>query len=88
MYPFKFDVSLLITHPKMEPDEICNTLGLEAKRKWKVGMPRSTPCGALLEGAYKETHCSFYLKHDEKIELTEFLKSFNKRIDKHKEFLI
>ena len=85
-YPFKFDVSLRITHPKMSPEEICKTLGLKAKHKGKVGMPRKTPKGTSLEGVYEYTYCTFGLKHPQKIGLEEFLKSCNEKFYKHKEY--
>jgi hypothetical protein len=71
----------------MDPQKICNRLGLQAKRKWKVGEKRHTPAGTPLSGVYKETYCCFDLAPPRGWELERFIKRCNKDLDSHKRFL-
>lgn len=87
MNPFKFDVSFRIRHPDLDPKQICSTLGMDAKYKWKAGAQRKTPKGDLLEGVYTETYCSFEIEHNESIGLVELLRLSNQKLQPHKEFL-
>ena len=87
MYPFRYDISLRITHPTMHPQQICDRLGLQAKRMWKVGQPRVTPTGTPLSGVYKQTYCTFSLACSRKDELERFIERSNKILQPHKRFL-
>jgi len=42
-------------HPTIDPSDITIALGLEATRSSRVGDPRITPKGTLLEGNYPDT---------------------------------
>ena len=87
MYPFRYDVSLRITHPSMDPRQICNRLGLQARRMWKAGEKRQTLTGAPLSGLYKETYCTFDLAPPRGYELERFIERCNKALESHKRFL-
>jgi hypothetical protein len=87
MSPFKFDVSLRLRHPTMNPEHICAELRLKAKHKWKVGDNRKTPKGQSLKGTYETTYCLFDLQHSKKIGLADFLRKYNLKLYRHKEFL-
>lgn len=87
MYPFRYDVTLRITHPAMDPQQICNGLGLRARLKQKVGEKRQTPAGTPLSGVYKETFCVFDLAPHQGCELERFIKRCNKRLESHRRFL-
>ena len=56
---FRYDISLQVRHPDADPADIARGLGLQAKRSWKIGEPRSTPRGNALPGHYSETYCAF-----------------------------
>ncbi|NNE78958.1 MAG: DUF4279 domain-containing protein [Silicimonas sp.] len=58
-----FEVQLLIRHPKIDPDDITQILGLEPSRSWMVGDRRSTPSGEKLEGNYDQTSWSHGWQH-------------------------
>ena len=87
MYPFRYAVSLRVVHPAMDPQQICNRLGLKAHRKWKVGDKKQTPRGTPLSGVYKETYCTFDLTPPQECELERFIKRCNKTLESHKRFL-
>lgn len=87
MHPYRYDVSLRVTHPAMDPQQICNGLGLKARRKWKVGENRQTPAGIPLLGVYKETYCCFDLAAPQVCELERFIIRCNKRLESHRRFL-
>jgi len=55
MYPYKYSVSLRVSHPTVNPDTITQKLGLQPFRKWMAGEARSTPKGTKLKGINRET---------------------------------
>jgi len=87
MYPFKYGVTLRVTHPAMDPQQICNGLGLRASLKQKVGEKRQTPAGTPLSGVYKDTFCTFDLAPPQGCELEAFIKCCNRRLESHRRFL-
>lgn len=87
MHPFRYVVSLRVTHPAMDPQQICNGLGPQAKWKWKVGEKRQTPAGTPLSGVYKDTFCTFALAPPQGCELERFIKRCNKSLESHRRFL-
>lgn len=56
MAPYSYAISLRISHPNMDPEEITRILSLTPVRMHKAGDPRQTPKGKQLEGVYKETY--------------------------------
>lgn len=87
MHTFRYDVCLRITHPSMDPQHICNRLGLQASMMWKAGENRQTPTRTLLSGVYKESYCVFDLAVPRGCELENFIKRSNKTLGPHKRFL-
>lgn len=81
MSEFDYKVSLRIFHPSIDPDELADIVGIEPSVKWKANSLRSTPKGKLLEGVYENTYCSFELPQTHQIELSEFLKKCNNRLE-------
>jgi len=57
-----FTVSLRIWHPTYSSQTIAQAIGLQPKFSQSVGELRTNPAGKSLEGASKETYCSFPLK--------------------------
>ncbi len=87
MYPFRYDMSLRVIHPSMDPRLICNRLGLQASLKQKVGEKRQTPAGTPLSGVYKETFCVFDLTASRGYKLEQHIIRCNKALEPHKRFL-
>lgn len=87
MYPFRYVMSLRITHPAMDPRLICNRLGLQARIKYRVGERRQTPAGTILSGVNKATFCVVELAPPRGCELERFIKRCNKTLESHKRFL-
>src|SRR5438477_6779463 len=49
----RFDISLLIRHPDLDPEVITSILRLQPHRAWKAGEPRFTPKGTPLSGNHE-----------------------------------
>lgn len=85
MHAFKFSVSLRVFSQVVDPSEICEQLGLEAKWKHKIGEPRTTPKGVPLDGVYDRNYCSFNLNRKDDEELHEMLDRITNNLLQHKE---
>lgn len=63
MHPYKFNVSLRLTHPTQDLGEIYNKLGALPdaipRRIWKAGDERLGQKGGVLEGKYEKSYCYF-----------------------------
>ena len=86
MNTYNYDVSFRIFHPTMNPDDICNTLNMQADTKSFAGEPRKTPTGRPLKGIYNHTYCSFRLDRPDGLELSDFLKYWNDFFLKYMKF--
>jgi len=53
---YHFRISLRVRHPYIAPEEITEALGIDPKRSWKAGEPRSTPKGTALAGSNRDTY--------------------------------
>lgn len=89
---YEFCVSLRITHPKIDPDEITKVLGITPTHKWKFGESRKTPKGTQLSGNNIESYWTARLHdkknlHSEDITLEEFISKANRRLRSYKEYL-
>lgn len=87
MYPARYKISLRITHPSMDPDDISGQLGLSPFRKWKAGSQRTTPTGKPLTGIYKETYCVFDLEEKSAGDLESTLYTLTKQFRSFEHFL-
>ena len=92
MSDYRFCVSLRISHPEIDPDEITRELGIEPFRKWKVGEARVSPSGEKIEGESVESFWAAKL-HEEKrllstdIYLEDFISKLNEQFkDKSRYF--
>lgn len=56
MLTVKYEISLRLWHPSIDPADITKAIGVEPKFKHKVGLPRHAPSGAPLKGVYKESY--------------------------------
>ena len=54
MHPYRFTISLRITHPYLSLEQILKDIGGTPKFGWSVGEPWRTPKGALLLGGMRE----------------------------------
>ena len=78
MYPYRYSVSLRISHPTINPDTITMKLGIQPFREWMAGEPRLTPKGQKLKGINRETYWVAELHREKsllsrKVELEDFL---------------
>lgn len=55
----RFEVSIRIWHPSINPEEISNNLGVVPRVARMAGADRSTPSGRPLAGANRETFWSY-----------------------------
>jgi hypothetical protein len=51
----RFEITLLIRHPNLDPTEITAELGLQPYQSWMVGSPSVTPKGAKLFAVHKDS---------------------------------
>jgi hypothetical protein len=54
--PYRYDISLRVRHPSMDPAEISTALALEPSRMWRAGEQRMTPKDTPLEGTWRDTY--------------------------------
>lgn len=88
MHSFKYKVSFRIVHPNIDPDDLCQKLNLDAKRKWRVGDQKKTPKGNVLKGVYNYSYCVFELNCKcQEIDLIDYLRNWNKKLFIHKALL-
>jgi hypothetical protein len=58
MKDYEYIVSLRFWHPTIDPREISSELGRQPGRQVRIGEPRKTPKGRLLEGTQRESYWS------------------------------
>jgi len=52
----RYEVSLRLRHPTMDPDEISSSLDLKPRITWRSGEQRRTSTGLVLEGSYDQSY--------------------------------
>jgi hypothetical protein len=52
----RYEVSLMIKHPSLDPARISQELGLVPEHSWVAGAPRRTPAGTSLPGTYPNSY--------------------------------
>lgn len=62
MSNFNFSATLIFRSQNSDLQYICDCLGMEPKRRWIKGQPRTTPKGSQLAGVYDESRCGFDLE--------------------------
>jgi hypothetical protein len=78
---FTYRISLQITHPSADPDDIVQQIGRTAVRSWAVGEPRQTPAGTPLQGVQRETYCAFDIGRGDDRELARLLRQAVANLD-------
>jgi hypothetical protein len=71
MQMYTYVLSLRITHPSIDPEQISRMLGKPADWGWKAGEPRRTPTGTLLQGTRPESYWTCNPFHEGWRESTE-----------------
>ncbi|MBI3562867.1 MAG: DUF4279 domain-containing protein [Gammaproteobacteria bacterium] len=82
-----FQVSLRITHPLINPDEISKALNLMPEISQCVGELRKTPKGNLLNGTYPDTYWVYKLKNDSETTFSISISEMNKYLIKKSDFI-
>ena len=84
--PYRYSVTLRITHPELLPQLVTSELGLEPHRSWGVGEPRSTPTGSPLPGVRKDSFWSYQFVTPTDGELEQFLLSVVASLSAHADY--
>lgn len=84
MHPFTFEVSLRFFTKTHDPNEISGQLGLKPKWMHKIGEPRKSPKGKILEGIYDNNYCSFSILPIKGEQLHEVLNRCAEEFLRHK----
>lgn len=87
MNKFKFDISLRVTHPFIDPDQICSDLDMSALTKWKAGEQIKTSQGAHFSGVRECTFCRFKFKKNEDESLVYVINKINRDLKKRINFV-
>lgn len=85
--PFRYRVSLRVTHPTLDPAETAAQLAAEAKVSWAAGEPRKTPKGRLLGGVREESYCAFDIGSGNDGALAECLDAAVARLQPARDFI-
>ncbi|WP_111977846.1 hypothetical protein [Algibacillus agarilyticus] len=91
MPDYKFCVSLKISHPEIEPEDISKELNLAPHIAHKIGEPRITPNGRRLKGNYESMFWTFDFCNGDRLDaedilFEEFVAARNNELAKHKSF--
>lgn len=87
---FSHEVSLRITHPSIDPEDITRALSIAPTHACKAGSGRTTPKGHPLPGVNRETFWLYHFGRKAKGEagaLTETLVAMNQSLSSKREFL-
>lgn len=92
MEPYRYCISLRISHPSIDPEEISSFLGLDPILKWKVGDKRVSPTGRTLSGLRSESFWVYEPHGDSKISsntqyIEDYLIILTTQLSQHKAFL-
>jgi hypothetical protein len=87
MHPYRFTLSLRLTHPKYSAEEIEEKLKMNGRVTRSAGDLRKTPKGNLLDGVNKVTYCTFQLIEGDDSQLEDAFDNWNRRLFRYKEFL-
>jgi hypothetical protein len=83
----RFDITLLIRHPDLNPDLVTSALGLPPHRSWKAGDPRFTPKGRPLPGNHKTSCWNHVFRFAGKTGFGEEISLILDHLAPHKTFL-
>jgi len=84
---FTFALSLHVTHPSIDPEEVTWALRLTPQRADRVGEPRRGPKGRELGGVYRAMHWYCDVPHGDEAGLVETLKAHLDLLEPHQSFL-
>ena len=85
--PYRFEVRLLIKHPRIHPDLITKRLGLMPHMTHLAGTPRKNPIGTPLPGVYRESAWSYSFRVDGKRHFFEDVAKLIDKVEPHARFL-
>ena len=93
MEPYEYQVTLLIIHPSIDPQEITNTLNLEPFAKWKVGDPNAKYKGRTLKRSPSDSvwQCQPHTEkklNSEDLYLESYIEKLAKDLLQHKSFIL
>ncbi|QOW22176.1 DUF4279 domain-containing protein [Lysobacter avium] len=86
--PYRFKISLRLTHPVAELCHCTSEFGMEPLRQWKVGDARTTPRGNPLEGLRSNSYWTVPLAISEKEDLEAALARIAQWLGEHDSFML
>ena len=87
MNPYTYKVSLRVFHPAMDPQLITDTLGMQPNTVQKVGNPRTSPTGRMLEGCWRHSVWSSRFTTPDDSEIEKFLARTVEGLRPHRSFI-
>src|SRR5262245_48618546 len=86
-------LDLRIWHPKLDPDTVTSTLGIQPQVAWRNGEPRKTPKGTVLQGIrsggyWSANPFSYGWQSSTDMQLEDALEELVSFLEPHKEFLV
>lgn len=85
--PYRFEIRLLIKHPRIHPDLITKKLGLMPHMAHLAGTPRKTPIGTPLPSVYRESAWGYSFRVDGKRHFFEDVVKLIEAVEPHAGFL-
>jgi hypothetical protein len=80
----RFEITLLIRHPNLDPAEITAELGLQPYQSWKAGSPRVTPKGTKLSGLHKDSCWNYVYQYKRKSNFGQAIAKVLDQLSPHK----
>jgi len=92
MQPYRYCVSLRITHPSIDPNEITLALGRKPVGQWRAGELRISPKGTILGGIRKESFWRCHPHEEHRLSsqaqyLEDYLKLLTDELEQFEDFL-
>ncbi|GAB3361777.1 hypothetical protein GCM10027430_35850 [Lysobacter tyrosinilyticus] len=85
--PYRFKISLRLSHPRSELSACSSEFGLEPSRQWSAGQKRTSPRGAPLEGFWDDSYWTAPLEIYPGEYVEDTLTRVGKWLDAHAAFL-
>jgi hypothetical protein len=85
---YRYRVTLRITHPNIDPNEITKNLTITPRWSWQAGKPRQTPKGKPLVGLNKVSYWASELNRDRwpATKLAEAIKNTLVGLERHRAY--
>lgn len=82
----RFEITLLIRHPHLDPGEITAEMGLQPYQSWKAGDPRITPKGTRLPGVHADSCWNYVYRFSGQSRFSEKIDEILNQLYLHRTF--